>query len=130
MLPYCLKCRKNQTKKPGIIIIESKLAVCDSKKLRFIKEREACGLLRSLGSKTLLNKIPLLDDILFQRCKINEIVIKFLIAGDKFMREMHLRQPGFLTTRIYLLLENSLKTKKECTSLKKHGIQDTFIETN
>ena len=104
--------------------------MCESKKLRFIKEREASGLLRSLGSKTLLNKIPLLDDILFQRCKINEIVIKFLIAGDKFMREMRLRQPGFLTSRIYLLLENSLKTKKECKSLKKHGIQDTFIEMN
>ena len=26
---------------------------------------------------------------------MNEIVNKFLIAGDKFMLEMHLRQPGF-----------------------------------
>ena len=26
---------------------------------------------------------------------MNEIVNKFLLAGDKFMAEMHLRQPGF-----------------------------------
>ena len=26
---------------------------------------------------------------------MNEIVNKFLLAGDKFMSEMHLRQPGF-----------------------------------
>ena len=27
--------------------------------------------------------------------KMNEIVNKFLLAGDKFMPEMHLRQPRF-----------------------------------
>ena len=27
--------------------------------------------------------------------KMNEIVNKFLLAGDKFMSEMHLKQPGF-----------------------------------
>ena len=26
---------------------------------------------------------------------MSEIVNKFLLAGDKFMPEMHLRQPGF-----------------------------------
>ena len=26
---------------------------------------------------------------------MNEIINKFLLAGDKFMPEMHLRQPGF-----------------------------------
>ena len=26
---------------------------------------------------------------------MNEIVNKFLLAGDKFMTQMHLRQPGF-----------------------------------
>ena len=28
-------------------------------------------------------------------CKMNEIVNKFLLAGDKLMPEMHLKQPGF-----------------------------------
>ena len=27
--------------------------------------------------------------------KMNEIVNKFLLVGDKFMPEMHLKQPGF-----------------------------------
>ena len=26
---------------------------------------------------------------------MNNIINKFLLAGDTFMREMHLRQPGF-----------------------------------
>ena len=30
-----------------------------------------------------------------RRHKMNEIVSKFLLAGDKFMPEMHLRQPRF-----------------------------------
>ena len=29
------------------------------------------------------------------RIKLNEKVNKFLLAGDKFMPEMHLKQPGF-----------------------------------
>ena len=28
--------------------------------------------------------------------KMNDIIKKFLLAGDKFMPEMHLRQPGFI----------------------------------
>ena len=28
--------------------------------------------------------------------KMNETVNKFLLAGDKFMLEMHLKQPGFI----------------------------------
>ena len=27
--------------------------------------------------------------------KMNDIINKFLLEGDKFMPEMHLRQPGF-----------------------------------
>ena len=29
------------------------------------------------------------------RLEMNEIVNNFLLAGDKFMPEMHLKQPGF-----------------------------------
>ena len=31
----------------------------------------------------------------FKLHKMNEIVNNFLLVGDKFMPEMHLRQPGF-----------------------------------
>ena len=37
----------------------------------------------------LLNAIPLIC------IKMNEIANKFLLVGDKFMPEMHLKQPGF-----------------------------------
>ena len=43
----------------------SKCAVWGSKKSKFIKDQEAKRLLISLGIKTLLNKIPLLGDIVF-----------------------------------------------------------------
>ena len=43
----------------GKLLILSKCAVCYTKKLRYIKEREASGLLSSLGIKTCLLKIPL-----------------------------------------------------------------------
>ena len=40
--------------------MEKQCEVCDSKKMKFIKEQEASGLLSSLGIKTPLNKLPLL----------------------------------------------------------------------
>ena len=46
----------------------SKCAVCDSKKSKFIKEQETSGLIRGLGIKTPLSKIPLLGPLLSSRC--------------------------------------------------------------
>ena len=46
-------------------MILSTCAKCGSKKLKFIKEQEAKGLLSNLGLRTTLNKIPVLGDILF-----------------------------------------------------------------
>ena len=73
MLSYCFKCRRNtKSINPkvskttnGKAIILSTCAICDSKKSKFIKEQEAKGLLSNLGLRTLLNKIPILVDILF-----------------------------------------------------------------
>ena len=39
--------------------------MCDSKKSKFIKEKEASGLLSSLGTKIALSKIPLVGSFLF-----------------------------------------------------------------
>ena len=46
-------------------MILSKRDVCDSKKLRFIKEQEASRLLSTLGVKTSFSKIPLVVSLLF-----------------------------------------------------------------
>ena len=67
MLSYCLKCRKNtESKNPkvartknGTIMLLSKWVVVDSKKC--IKQQDASELLRSLGIKTLLTKILIVD---------------------------------------------------------------------
>ena len=41
---------------------------------------------------------------------MNEIVNKFLLAGDKFMPEMHFRQPGY---SLYIVLVDYLQKNKE-----------------
>ena len=43
----------------------SKCAVCDKKKLRFIKAQEARGILSNLKTRTVYSKIPLIGDVLF-----------------------------------------------------------------
>ena len=73
MESYFLNCKK-YTKKVnpqvsstsnGKLMILSKCAICNSKKSKFINQREAKGLLSKLGIKTPLSKIPILGDILF-----------------------------------------------------------------
>ena len=73
MLSYCLKCKKNtgsinpkfSKTTNGKIMMLSKCAACGSKKSKFIKEQEVKRLLSNLDIRTPLNKIPLLEDILF-----------------------------------------------------------------
>ena len=57
--------------------------------------------------------------------KMNEIVNEFLLAGDKFMPEMHIKQPGFI-----VLAGHLLKTKKEFRNLKKQEIHTIFTKVN
>ena len=47
-------------------MILSKCAICYSKKLRFIKNQEAKGLLSKLGIKTPFTKLPILRDIFLE----------------------------------------------------------------
>ena len=57
---------------------------------------------------------------------MNEIVNKFLLAGDKLMPEMHLKQPGFT----YSACEPFTKNKKEFKNLKKQETQTIFTKMN
>ena len=43
---------------------------------------------------------------------MNEIVNKFLLVGDKFMPEMHLKQPGFTYSACGLFTKNKERIKK------------------
>ena len=57
---------------------------------------------------------------------MNEIVNKFLLPGDKFMLEMHLRQPQFT----YIACGPFTKKTKESKNLKKLEIQNIFTGMN
>ena len=57
---------------------------------------------------------------------MNETVNTFLLAGDKFMLEMHLKQPGFT----YSACGPFTKAKKEFKNLKKQEIQAIFTNMN
>ena len=48
----------------GKAMILTKCAICGGKKLKFIKNQEAKGLIRNLGVRTPLSKTPILGDIL------------------------------------------------------------------
>ena len=94
MLSYCLKCKKNTESinrkvskiNNGKAMTLSTCAKCGSKKSKFIKEQGAKGLLSNLGLRTPLNS---------STRRMNNTINKLLLAGDKFMLEIHLRQPQF-----------------------------------
>ena len=57
---------------------------------------------------------------------MNEIVNQFLLAGDTFMPEMHLKNQDLLI----VLVDHLLKIEKEFKNLKKQEIQAIFAKTN
>ena len=69
MKTYCVKCRTNTENidpkifrtKNNRLLMQSTCSDCRNKKLRFVKEQEAKGLLSDLGINTPFSKIPLLD---------------------------------------------------------------------
>ena len=54
---------------------------------------------------------------------MNEIVNKFLLVGDKFMPEMHLKQPGFTYSAC-----GPFTKKKELKNVCRQEIQILFTE--
>ena len=101
----------------------SSSVICDSKKSKFREQHEASRLLSSLEIKTTLSKISQQFNTMH---KMNEIVSKFLLAGDKFMPEIYLRQPGLT----YSACGPFTKNKERIQKLKKQEIPNIFIITN
>ena len=58
--------------------------------------------------------------------KMNDIVNKFLLEGDKFMPEMHLKQPGFT----YSACEPFTKNKERIQKFKETGDTKYIQEMN
>ena len=134
MLSYCFKCRKNTESKnsnvvmtkDGRIMLLLQFPVLDSKKSKFVIEQEAGGLLSSLKIKTTLTKISLVGSFLLWEYKMNERVTKFLLAGDKFMPEMHLSKPRVT----YSACDLFTKSKGRIQNSKKQEIHNIFIKIN
>ena len=69
MKTYCIVCKKDtENKNPkvfktknGRIVLKSVCSVCNNEKSRFISKNEESGLLSSLGIRTSLSQIPLLN---------------------------------------------------------------------
>ena len=99
--------------KNGEIIPLSKYPVCNSKKLKFIKERQ-------LEDYYWFDKNKSTDYKWFTHSKysvlkyiMNETINKFLLARDKFKPEMHLRQPGFTYSASWTFTRNKIKKVRE-----------------
>ena len=56
---------------------------------------------------------------------MNNTINKLLLAGEKFMSEIHLRQPQFT-----VLVDHLLSISKEFKSLKKLEIQTIYKKMN
>ena len=124
MLLYSLKCRKKCQKQAYLVCFDKYIlnllyisfiemqGVRWSKIKIYQKTRSKWIIGSSLGLMTPVNKIPLLGEILFQRYKKNEIVNKLLLAGDMFMPEMHLRQPGFTQSACGTFTKNKERMQK------------------
>ena len=64
---------------------------------------------------------------------MNEIVNKILLAGDKFMPEMHLKQPGFTYSTCRPFTKNKERTEifKEAgdtSHIYKNGLEKTCFQ--
>ena len=58
---------------------------------------------------------------------MNEIINKFVLAGDNFLSDIHLRQPVLFT---YSACGSFTKNKEIVKKLNKQAIQDILIKTN
>ena len=54
-----------------------------------------CSLKRKKNNVIKIQDFSNFNNILNDRFKMNKIINKFLLTGDKFMPELHLKHPGF-----------------------------------
>ena len=86
--------------------------------MRFSKEQEASGLLRSLEIRTPLSQVFLVGPFWLSSYKINKIINKFLLAEDKFMPEMHVRQPRFPHSPCRTFTKNKVRVQERIQKYK------------
>ena len=113
-ITYCLSCKKDSINiDPKVIktknnrkMMLSRCSICNNKKSTFISQ--GSGLFDSLGLNTPQNRMK---NALWN-ANMNNVINKFLLAGDKFMPEMHLRQPRFVYSACGPFTRHKERTKK------------------
>ena len=69
----------------------------------------------------------------FNNCyqyKMNEIVNQFLFEGDKFMPEMHLKQPGFIYSACGLFTKNKERIQKFMQTGNTNYIYKNYLDNH
>ena len=69
-------------------------------------------MLSSLGITASLSQINLLGPLCVLKYKMNEIIKNFLLAGERFMTEMHIEQPGFTYSACGPFIKNKQRIEK------------------
>ena len=119
MNTYCLSCKKDIYIDPKVMktknirkMMLSRCSICNNKKSTYISK--GSGLFESLGLKTPQNRMKMLCGMLLDNKIINitNMINKFLLAGDKFMPEMHLRQPQFVYSACGFFTRHKERIKK------------------
>ena len=59
---------------------------------------------------------------------MNDIINKFLLAGDKFIPEMHLRKPGFTYSACGSFTKNKQRIQKSMQTLDKKYIYKNELD--
>ena len=120
MKTYSVKCRKNTENsnskifrtKNGKLIMQSKCAECGIKKSRFVKKTRSKRITKQLRNQNTDEWNSIIKCFVLSCMKMNEIVNKFLQVGNKFMPEMHLKQPGFTCSACGPFTRNKERTDK------------------
>ena len=100
METYCGKCRKNTENlnpkifktKNGRLIMQSKCPDCG---IKICERKKSKRITKQLRNQTTIKWNSIVKCFVLRCIKMNGIVNNFLLVGDKFMPEMHLKQPGF-----------------------------------
>ena len=74
-------------------ILETKIQVLENKRTKQINTFAICGKKEWTFIKN--QELHSFNNMSNDQFKINKIINKFLLSGDKFMTEFHLKQPGF-----------------------------------
>ena len=61
---------------------------------------------------------------------MNEIVNQFLFEGDKFMPEMHLKQPGFIYSACGLFTKNKERIQKFMQTGNTNYIYKNYLDNH